>query len=215
METPFLFRNPLTLVELLGRQACHIAELRRHIKEIPESSLYYHTHRSLRQHVSRSPEPPNDFSFWVTKALGLAKTGEILASLPFSTFRSVAEIRTALLSPLHDFLLEGNGRRPEAPEGMEFHFLGGRTFLLSTGLEARTLAEFRESLRRIPIASVQYHAFAPRLGIAPEHHGFASWFAAKGCDALARAIAKLDPYTMTLESLRGKIADLVDADVKA
>jgi hypothetical protein len=50
---------------------------------------------------------------------------------------------------------------------------------------------------------------------APEKLFFASWVGGMGRDALARAIAKLDPYTMTLESLRGKIADLVDADVKA
>ncbi len=89
MAEPFVFRLQLTQVELLGRRAGNITELRHHLKKIPDSSIYYHTHHRLRQHVIRSPEPPNDFSYWITKALGLAKMGEAFSSLPFASYRSI------------------------------------------------------------------------------------------------------------------------------
>jgi len=211
MAESFVFRRQLTQVELSGRRAGNITELRRHLKEIPESSIFYHTHRSLRQHVSRSPEPPNDFAFWITKALGLAKMGETLSSLPFASFRSIAEIRDAFLAPLNAFLLEENGHRPQAPSGMEFHFLNGRVFLLSTGLEVRTPAEFGEAIARVPIGSIQYHVFAPRLGMAPRECDFAAWFETLDLADLAREITRFDPYTMTLESLRRNIRERVAA----
>ncbi len=215
MAKPFVFRRQLTQVELLGRRAANLTELRRHMKEIPESSIYYHTHRSLRQHVSQSPEPPNDFAFWITKALGLSRMGEALSSLPFASFRSIAEIRQAFLAPLDVFLLEENGHRPEAPTGMEFHFLNGRTFLLPTGLEAHTPAEFGEAISRAPIGSIQYHVFAPRLGMAPRECDFAVWFETLGREDLAREIARLDPYTMTLEALRRNIREKVSTHAGA
>jgi len=215
MVKPFVFRLQLTQVELLGRRAGNITELRRHLKEIPDTSIYYHTHRRLRQHVIRSPEPPNDFSFWITKALGLPKMGETFSSLPFASFRSIAEIRQAFLAPLDAFLLEENGHRPEAPAGMEFHFLNSRTFLLPTGLEARTAAEFGDVVFRVPFGSIQYHVFAPRLGMASPEYDFAAWFEDQGREDIARDLRRLDPYTMTLETLRRNIREKAVAHVAA
>lgn len=213
MSAPFPFFLQLTQIELLGRRAGNITELRRHLKEIPDSSIFFHTHRRLRQHVIRSPEPPNDFAFWITKALGLAKIGELFSSLPFASFRSIDEIRQAFLTPLDAYLLEENGHRPEAPPGMEFHFLNGRIFLLPTDLEVRTPAEFLEVIGKAPIGSIQYHVFAPRLGMAPREHAFAAWFESLGRDDIAREIDRLDPYTMTLETLRRNLRGKVAAHV--
>ncbi|MBN1937975.1 MAG: hypothetical protein JW843_00180 [Candidatus Aminicenantes bacterium] len=209
MSEPFHFRLQLTQIELLGRRAGNITELRRHLREIPDSSIYYHTHHRLRQHIIRSPEPPNDFSFWLTKALGLAKMAETFSSLPFASFRSIAEIRQAFLAPLDAFLLEENGHHPQAPAGMELHLLDGRTFLLPTGLQARTPAEFKTALAKAPIGSIQYHVFAPRLGMAPPEFDFAAWLDVQGCENIAAEIRRLDPYTMTLETLRTNIRSKV------
>lgn len=215
MAQPFVFHLQLTQIELLGRRAANITELRRHLKEIPDSSIFYHTHHRLRQHVLRSPEPPNDFAYWITKALGLAKMAEIFSSLPFASFGSIAEIRRALIAPLDAFLLEENGHRPQSPSGMEFHFLDGRIFLLPTGLEARSPEEFPSAIGRAPFGSIQYHVFAPRLGLAPPEHDFAAWFEAWGLNEIARHIRRLDPYTMTLDALRLNIREKAVGHVAA
>ena len=209
MDTLFVFRRQLTQVELLGRRASNITELRRHLKEIPDSSIFYHTHRFLRQHVIRSPEPPNDFAYWIAKALGLARLGETLSSLPFASFRTVAEFRQAFLAPLDAFLLEEGRQRPEAPPGMEFHFLSGRTFLLPTGYEVHSADEFAVALARVPIGAIQYHVFVPRLGMARPEDDFSVWFKSIGRADLADALSRLDPYTMTLETLRRVILQKV------
>ncbi len=76
MTKPFQFYSRLNLVELLGVKAKNVKELLDGIKEVPGTSIYYHTHRFLQQHHYLSPEPPNDFAFWITNSIGLDALGE-------------------------------------------------------------------------------------------------------------------------------------------
>lgn len=48
MDKGFHFRTQYHLVELLGRKAKNPAELLDGIKSVPASSIYYHTHRFIR-----------------------------------------------------------------------------------------------------------------------------------------------------------------------
>ena len=61
----------------------------------PQSSIYYHTHRFLQQHHYLSPEPPNDFAYWVTNILGLDALGERLASIDIIHFMDMEALRKA------------------------------------------------------------------------------------------------------------------------
>ncbi len=61
---PFQFYTRLQLSELTGLKASTLPELLTHIRAVPTSCIYYHTHRYLQQHQYLSPEPPNDFAYW-------------------------------------------------------------------------------------------------------------------------------------------------------
>src|SRR5213080_4887444 len=78
---PFHFWTRLTLTKLTGRRAVDLAELVEHLRAVPLSVVFQHTHHFLVQHQYLSPEPPNDFAFWVTNVLQEDELGERLAAI--------------------------------------------------------------------------------------------------------------------------------------
>lgn len=214
MANPFYFHTRLNLVELLGRQARNLNQLVEGLEQVPGSSIYYHTHRFLQQHHYLSPEPPNDFAFWVTNSLGMDMAGEMLASVDTVRFRSIRALREKFLEILGPVVLEPNSRNTECQEGEEFHFMSCRTFILPTPYQAHDLKEFRDVLQKVSINSIYFHFFEARLRLERGDNDFSNWFGEIGQKELAEEISRLDPYTITLEGLRRKIIQRVSQYVK-
>jgi hypothetical protein len=214
MTRAFRFYTRLNLVELLGRRAKNVAQLLDGLREVPGTSIYYHTHRFLQQHQHLSPEPPNDFAFWVTNSLNFDGLGEGLASVDIIKFRSIRGLRERFIEVAESFSANGDSRTRECPEGQEFHFMSCRTFILPTPYEARDLKEFRDILGRVSINSLYYHIFEARLRLEKGDNDFSDWLKTIGEDALAQEISRLDPYTITLEGLRRNIIIKVGRHVK-
>ena len=211
MGEPFTFYTRLNLVELLGRTARNLSELLEGMQSVPGSSIYFHTHRFLQQHHYMSPEPPNDFAFWVTQSMNLDALGEQLSCIDTVQFRRVEDLRQALVRVLTDRRDRGQSMTAVCSEGEEFHFMSCRTFILPTGQSAVTVAEFLDILKTISIDSLYYHVFESRLRLEKEDNDFSAWFESLGLGPLAKAITRLDPYTITLEGLRQKIIRLVSS----
>jgi hypothetical protein len=102
----------------------------------------------------------------------------------------------------------------ECPEGEEFHFLSCRTFILPTRQSARTLAEFLALLRTVSINSIYFHMFEARMRLERGENDFSNWFEGIGQTKLAAEVARLDPYTMTLEGLRKNLVQKVQNHVQ-
>src|SRR5436190_12627655 len=113
---PFRFVTHLTLTELTGRKAGNLLALLRHLKAVPLSVIYYHTHHFLESHHTLSPLPPNDFAFWVTQVLQENALGERLASIDTIQFTNLADLREAIVSTIETHLATAQSLR-EAPEG--------------------------------------------------------------------------------------------------
>lgn len=204
-EHPFIFSTQSSLVELTGLRACDVQELLEHLESVPLSVIYYHTHHFLKQNQAISPEPPNDFAYWVTEVLQEARLGEQLASIDTIRFSSLRALRESLVQVLERYMAKGPSRRT-APEGEEFHFRKARNFIFTTPYQAHTLAEFVEVIQKISLNSLYHHIFAARLRLEKGVNDFSFWLEAElGETALANTIAHLDPYTQTLEALRAKI----------
>jgi Family of unknown function (DUF5752) len=214
MGQVFYFHTRLNLVELLGRQAKNLDQLLNGLRQVPDSSIYYHTHRFLQQHHYLSPEPPNDFAFWVTNSLGLDPVGEKLASVDTVRFRSITGLRAKFLEILEPMVLVPNYRSVECQAGEEFHFMSCRTFVLPTPYQARDLREFRDVLQKVSINSLYFHIFEARLRLERGDNDFSNWLEGIGEKDLAAEISRLDPYTITLEGLRKKIIQQVSRHVK-
>lgn len=214
MSEPFRFHTRLNLVELLGRRASTVHELLNGIREVPGASIYHHTHRFLQQHHYLSPEPPNDFAFWISGSLGLDDVGERLASVNTIRFRHINDLRARYVEILEEVLAARRNSWPVCQEGEEFHFMSCRTFIMPLPDAAADAREFLEVLGRISVNSLYYHVFESRLRLEKGANDFAVWFEARGDRDLAAALSRLDPYTITLDGLRREIIRLVECHAK-
>lgn len=210
-QEPFRFYSRVHLPELTGLKAKNLDELLDHVKTVPGSSIYHHTHRYLQQHQYLSPEPPNDFAYWVTEALNEVKLGEKLASINTCEFQTIRALRNKIAETIEGHLKKGGGKAKEANEGQEFYFLKSISFIFPTPHEAHSLEDFVSILKKITIDSIYFHMFEARLRLEKGTNDFSLWLEEKlGQKDLADKIEKLDPYTYTMEGLREKMVRLVN-----
>lgn len=203
----FQFKTKLDQTILLGRRARNLAELLDGISVVPESSIYHHTHRYLEQHHYLSPEPPNDFAYWITEVLNDVPLAEAISSIDVVQFQTLGELRNRFIETLTQHTTIPDTAH-NCPPGQEFHFMASRVFVLQTPYAASNLAEFLDALKRVSINAVYYHIFDAKLRLARGENDFSRWFRDAGMTALADDIARLDPYSYTLEGLRNEVLEL-------
>ena len=215
MANPFHFYTEMGLVELLGRKAKNLAELLEGIKTVPGACIYHHTHKFLRQHNYLSPEPPNDFAYWTGSVFGDELLGEELAAVDIIQFRSIRELRDKFIATIEEHLRQGVEEH-NVFSGYEFHFMKARSFVVKTGHVAGSLQEFLDIIKKIDTHSLYFHIFEARIRLERAANDFSYWLASElGEQELARRIAQLDPYTITLEGLRKKIVNLIEERLHA
>ena len=206
---PFRFYTRLTLTRLTGRRAVDLAELVEHLRHVSGSVIFHHTHHFLVQHQHLSPEPPNDFAFWVRNVLQEELLGERLAAIDTVQFPSLRELRDRTIAVIEEYLATRRELRT-APPGEEFHFMDAISFTLPTHHQARTLAEFASELREVGYATIAYHLFEARLRVGADDNDFSRWLEEElGERDVAAAIRRLDPYTHTMEGLRQRLLRLI------
>ena len=200
----FHFSTGADLVYLLGVKAKNPEELLEGIRTLPLPSIYYHTHRFLQQHHFLSPEPPNDFAYWLNGILNLRELGESVSAVDVVNCTSLERIREELIGILEGYLGRG-GYTISAPEGGEFHFMSCKVFTLPTKYVAHNLAEFADAIRKVSVRSLYFHVYEARMRLKTDENDFTAWFRGIGETKLAQSLSRLDPYTMTLEGLRERI----------
>jgi hypothetical protein len=208
---PFRFYTQLHLSELTGLKASSLPELLVLIKEAGDSAIYHHTHRFLLQHQYLSPEPPNDFAYWVTAALNEDRLGEKLASIDTMKYLTIHDLREKIVATIEAYLkVYPNSAMRFAPEDEVFYLIKCVSFVMPTAYAANDLKEFVEILKKITIDSIYFHMFEARLRLEKKSNDFSLWIAdSVGDEDLAAKILKLDPYTFTLEDLRKTLIQMV------
>ena len=92
------------LSELTGLRAATLVQFLGLLKTVSGSCIYHHTHRFLQQHQYLSPEPPNDFAYWIAEALGEDELAEKLASIDTIQFSSIRLLREKIIVTIEDYL---------------------------------------------------------------------------------------------------------------
>lgn len=214
-QTPFRFHTRLHLSEIVGRKASNLLELVENLRTVPGSCIYHHTHRFLQQHQYLSPEPPNDFAYWVAYELGDTELGEKLASIDTVSFSSIRSLREKLISVIEEHVAKNpSSKRRFAEPGEEFYFIKSVSFVLPTNYVAYDLAEFKAMIEKITIDSIYYHVFEARLRLERGKNDFSFWLETSlGEGRIAEQISRLDPYTRTLEDLRAAIIKIIETRI--
>ena len=212
----FIFYTRLNLSELTGIRAHNLKELITGLEVVPDSCIYHHTHKFLQQHQHVSPEPPNDFAYWVGNTLSEKNLGEELASIDIMRFNSIADLRNEIIKTIERCVKEKpTSQNRFANKDEAFHFIKSLSFIFATRHQAANLNEFCEALKSVTVDSIYFHIFEARLRLGKTTNDFSEWI--DGClnePKIASAIARLDPYTYTLEELRESIIRLVRKDIR-
>ena len=213
-KEPFRFHSRTYIKELTGLKAKNLRELVDTLKKVPDSVIYYHTHRFLEEHHYLIPEPSNDFAVWVNDVLGEEVLGERLASVNTFEFPSLGALRERIVVIIEEHLAGGSNSR-EAMPGREFCFMKSVSVVISTPYVAHDLREFVEALRKISLGSLYFHVFESRLRLGRGLNDFTIWLQDSLEEAeLGEEIARLDPYTYTLEGLRSAFIQLIEKRIK-
>ena len=200
----FQFHTRLHLCELTGLRAATLVQFLGLLKTVSGSCIYHHTHRFLQQHQYLSPEPPNDFAYWIAEVLGEDELAEKLASIDTIQFSSIRLLREKIIVTIADYLSDNPlSKLRFSRESEEFYFIKSVSFIVPTNYAASDLREFAEILRKITIDSIYFHVFEARLRLERGINDFSNWIEhSVGDKELAEAISRLDPYSYTLEELR-------------
>ena len=213
---PFRLHTSLHLSELTGSRASNITELLELIKTVPGPCIYQHTHRFLQQHQYLSPEPPNDFAYWVSNILGETELGEKLASIDTVHFSTIRSLRETIIDTIEEHLkIRPLTKLKFAHAGAEFHFIKSISFIFPTNHVAHDLIELADILKKITIDSIYFHMFEARLRLEKGDNDFSIWIrTAMGNEELAAKISRLDPYTYTMEDLRERLIRLIEKSIR-
>jgi hypothetical protein len=210
VSRPFDFVGCWELREMLGRSARDERQLLEAVEEVPLDSIYYHTHSFFLRHKYIAGPYPNDFATWAAIQVRDRVLGEKLGILNPYDFESLESMRAEIVTIIADHL----SRLQVIPRVIyeePFHFMQSRIIAAPTGLQARTLAEFREVLASADASVIYYHTFEAILRLGKPKGDFALWMEEQlGLPELGERIDKIDPYRISLESVRARILKLCD-----
>jgi hypothetical protein len=207
---PFHFVGCWELREMLGRSVRDEQQLLEAIEEVPLDYIYYHTHSFFLRHKYIAGPYSNDFATWAAIQVRDRVLGEKLGILYPFDFESLESLRAEIVTIIGEHLstLE---IIPRAIYGEPFHFMQSRIIAMPTGLEARTLAEFREILATVDVSVIYYHTFEAILRLGRHKGDFALWIEDQvGLPELADRMARIDPYLTSLESVRNRLIKFCD-----
>ena len=206
--TPFHFYTERRLVILTGLRARNLLELLITMKEVPGSSIFYHTHHLFLSHHFEKPVVYNEFAIWISRALQEEALSEKVSAIDLRTFTSIRDLRNELISLTQSHLEATDEKSRDCLPGDEFHFCRSKSFILPTGVVANDIPDFFAKLPVITNVSLYFHFLEARLRLGRQTNDFSQWLESCGEQDLAQAINSLDPYLLTLDELKEEILKL-------
>lgn len=213
-KAPFLFVGCVELKEILGKEAENEKELADLLDEVPLDSIYYHTHSYFLRHPFVAGLYLSDFATWAAVQVRDRILGERLAVIDPFDFENLTVLREEILSIIDDHLSKMS-IVPRVVFGEPFYFKQSRIVEVFTGLEARTLREFRDVLADIDASAIYFHLHEARMRLNRREGDFSVWLRESlEMSELADAVRAINPYLGSLERLRSKLLTTCDEFLK-
>lgn len=214
MNAPFEFATASYLIRIGNQEAANLAELEQGINECSDGSIFYHTFQSLGRHHFLTEGFSNDFAQWVQSSRNRPALAEQLASLDVREYVSLAALRADLSRVVGNYC-KANPVDAVQPGFEPFYFCESTEETLPLEIEAHDLKEFRDGLKQLPHASMQFHFISSRLRLHLRSNDFSQWLGDDlGLKDLARRVNQIDVYANTLDSARNRIINLVEKEIR-
>lgn len=204
---PFEFVSCMELREMLGRRARDEQELVEALEDVPQESIYYHTHSFFLRHKYMAGVFPNDFATWVAIQVRDKALGEQLSIIDPFDYKDMEVLREELITIIDRHL----SRIPITPKvvyGEAFYFARSTIIEVLTGIISRNLTEFYNALSNVDASAIYFHFFEARRRNKERKNDFTLWMKEQlGMQNLAE---KMDfiPYMRSLEVVREKLLGL-------
>lgn len=202
---PFVFYSTAHIIELTGRSARSLAELRAGIAEVTGSSIFHHTFGALQDRFFAAQRFTSDFARWAVEVLQDWAVAERLAFMYPTEFPSIRALRERILQVIDERLDRGEPPAP-APPGREFHFSQSISLLYPAGYTAGTLPELRDGIRRASDRTLFFHLIEARLRIGRCTTDLSCWLVDElGAPHIADRLDRLDFFVPATEDLRQQV----------
>jgi hypothetical protein len=205
---PFVFNTERRVVELCGVKVRNLDELLKALREVPGSSIFFHTHHLYLKHHFEKPVFYNQFALWVHEALRDEALAEKLGTIDLLAFTAIRQLREAIIQKIERHMSEIGYTPRECPAESALHFCRSKSFVMPTGIVARDVPEFVAKLPLVTHLSIYFHFFEARLRLERPTNDFSFWLLGRGEEEMAIAIDGLNPYAMTLNELKQAIVSL-------
>ncbi len=207
---PFYFNTSAHLLRITRYKANSLTELLDALRQCPEDSIFQHTFRTLQEHHFIREGFSNDFAHWALAACNEPGLAEVLASVDVREFTSVAALRLRFIEIVEGYL-KNNSEASARPADEPFYFCASDIVVLPTSFQGRTMQEFVEGLRQVSLHSIHHHFIEARLRLKLMSNDFSQWLHEDaGLTETARALNRIDIYTVTLEDVRQQIVRIVE-----
>jgi len=211
---PFQFFTVDGIARTEDRKANTVRELLHGLETCSDDSIYHHMIQVPSSEEFVNGNASNDFAKWVRAMPECGGLSEQLAALDERYYSSIEEMRNDLRGVVGEYL----SAYPECADQVAripFYFCEGLELgMVPLELPARTLEEFRRSVRTMSIESLYLHFVASASRAEMQNNDFSIWLSESlGLHELARKINEIDLTAHTLESARESILQLIDAEL--
>jgi hypothetical protein len=207
---PFYFNTSTHLLRITTLKAHTLSELLDALRVCPDDSIFQHTFRTLQElHFIREGFS-NDFAHWALTACNEPGLAEQLASVDVREFTSLGELRERFVQIVekHLQLNPADGQRLAEET---FYFCAADIVVMPTKFVAETMQDFVKGLKEVSVHSIHHHFIEARLRIKRMSNDFSQWlYEDVGLTDVARALNRIDIYTVTLEDVRRQMVSIVE-----
>jgi len=207
---PFYFNTSEHLLRISREKATTLPELLDALRHCPAASVFQHTFRTLQEHHFIRQGFSNDFAHWALSDCNEPALAERLAGVDVREFTSLEDLRQALVGILEDHLGQNPGGRPRTADE-PFYFCVADIVVMPTSFAPDSLRGFVDGLRQVSIHSIHHHFIEARLRLKLMSNDFSQWLLEEmQLPDAARAVNRIDIYTLTMENVRQQIIRIVE-----
>jgi hypothetical protein len=212
MPKTFEFKQCVSILKSTGKKAKNLGDLKEVLAHVSDGAIAHHTYQYfLKGHIL---EYTNDFAHWAGESIEERALAERMSNIDPYGYASVQDLRRDLIGAIDDYLTLFPEPR-DALQGDEFHFNETVTLVFPAGVRARNLAEFLMAMKYVEGSSLYYHFYDARVRLGNKADDFSQWLE-EGMEKpeVARKVRSIDPFMHNLETIRERIVEAVEEEVK-
>jgi len=209
---PFKIKDCALITRMAGIDtAMTLRELQARISACSIECLFHHFCETVLRATFDDPEYRNDLAVWAAHQLRDKVLAERLAIINPYSLDSFEDLRLQVMDIIDERLAELDVI-PSAPRGSEFHFMQAVTVVFDTGVELVEPEDLRKHLPNMSLGSIYYHFVEARRRTDEKCDDFTAWLMGfdNGIEPLAKALASIDFYFLTLSELKSTLIQTVD-----